>query len=98
MGIIQKSVDAANRVVQREVLLDFTAMRDGWQPSSLSEARALAKRLRLFLPSAAKRAGFSVDPEQLDEVCRLLEDGDYLLYGYQYADMIEAAVALPEGA
>lgn len=98
MGIIQKSVDAANRVLQRDVFLDFVALKEGRMPRSLSEARQLSTRLRLYLPSAAKRAGVEINPVSLDEVCRLLEDGDYLLYGYEYEELVAGAMALPEGA
>ena len=98
MGIIQKSLDTARKIAQKDVLEDYAAMLEGWQPRCLSEARDLAKRLRLYLPSAARKAGIEINETRLDEVCRLLEGGDYLLFGFEYADAVEELTALPEGA
>lgn len=84
--------------LQRDVLKDYMALAEGYMPRCLSEARTMADRLRRYLPSALKRAGGEIDPEALEAVCTMLEDGSYLLYGYDYEDLLEDAIALPEGA
>lgn len=99
VGILSRNLfERAEAQLQREVIRDYMALADGIMPRCLSEAKELAQRLRRYLPSAMKRAGVEIDPDNLEDACRMLEDGSYLLYGFDYEDILEDAVALPEGA